>query len=102
MSGYQFQRLEVNEKLALEMFEDNEYKRAQIPSIASKKDIVPIYRIGDFIDISKGPCIANTNQIGKCSITAVHPFVVENKQFYRIQGVGLPKGFRVSCWYLVK
>ena len=91
-----FERLVVSESLALELFEDNQYKRAQVPSIAETGNgSVTLYRIGNFIDMSKGPCMANTNLMGKCSIAAIHPFKVEQTQLYRVQGIALPRGFRV-------
>lgn len=36
LANHPFYRLEVDAKLALTMFEDNVYKRAQIPSIAAR------------------------------------------------------------------
>ena len=49
-----FERLDVNTELALKMFEDNKYKREQIPEIAATtpdRNTVSLYRIGDFVDI---------------------------------------------------
>lgn len=99
-----FERLEVNVDLALEMFDDNQYKRKQIPEIAASSadgKSVCLYRIGDFVDISRGPMMGNTSQLGRCTITAVH-LLPESKNvsetLYRVQGVALPAGFLVS-WH---
>jgi hypothetical protein len=81
------------------MFEDNVFKADQIPHIATKSssgNTVTVYRcgkliciiissclqlvflkisiklyIGDHIDISRGPMIASTSLVGRCSIAAV-------------------------------
>ena len=82
-----FERLEVNVDLAMEMFEDNHFKIAQIPYIAAadSQGRVTVYRIGNFVDISQGPLVANTSQIGRFTITKV--IILGNqilKEFHRI------------------
>ncbi|KAL7633556.1 UNVERIFIED_CONTAM: hypothetical protein RMT77_016089 [Armadillidium vulgare] len=96
-----FQRLEVDAKLALRMFEDNMYKREQIPHIAAQSEsgnTVTLYRIEDYVDISRGPCISHTGHMGKCTITAVHPLPLDAQYgtMYRVQGVALPKDFHIN------
>ncbi|XP_038218245.1 39S ribosomal protein L39, mitochondrial [Zerene cesonia] len=95
-AGLPVQRLDVSEQLALEMFRDNEHKASQIPSIASGNGKVTLYKIGKYVDISKGPVINNTAQIGKVAITSVHKITgspdSDVKQLYRFQGVALPVG----------
>ncbi|RVE46660.1 hypothetical protein evm_008672 [Chilo suppressalis] len=92
--GLPLERLEVGEELAKEMFVDNPYKEAQIPSIASRHGNVTLYRAGDHVDISKGPMISNTAQVGKCTVASVHKLLgspnTNVKQLYRFQGVALP------------
>ncbi|XP_045505616.1 39S ribosomal protein L39, mitochondrial [Colias croceus] len=94
-AGLPVQRLDVSEQLALEMFKD-EHKAGQIPSIASGNGKVTLYKIGKYVDISKGPMISNTAQIGKVAITSVHKIAgspdSDVKQLYRFQGVALPVG----------
>ena len=34
--------------------------------------IITLYKIDKYIDISKGPMIANTGQIGRVAVTSVH------------------------------
>ncbi|CAH0717616.1 unnamed protein product, partial [Brenthis ino] len=90
------ERLDVSQELALEMFVDNQHKVKQIPSIAKATGKVTLYKIDKYIDISKGPMIANTGQIGRVAVTSVHklPGTAESdvKQLYRFQGVALPTG----------
>ena len=50
------------------------FKSAQIPLIAAKSpsgSSVTLYRMADHIDITAGPLIANTNQIGRFNIVKV-------------------------------
>lgn len=56
------------------MFSDNQFKKRQISSIAEKSksgSSVTVYRVGDHIDISSGPLISQTSQIGRYSVCAV-------------------------------
>lgn len=94
-----FERLEVSHEIALEMFKENPFKREQLPSISNSNDgIVTLYRVGDHIDISKGPMIANTSFLGRCSIASAHKIssAEDSCNIYRVQGVALPVGFTMS------
>ncbi|XP_046973405.1 39S ribosomal protein L39, mitochondrial [Vanessa cardui] len=90
------ERLDVSQELALEMFVDNQHKVKQIPSIAKATGKVSLYKVDRFVDISKGPLISNTAQIGRVAVTAVHALDgspdSEVKKLYRFQGVALPTG----------
>lgn len=93
------ERLEVQPDLALEIFRDCPYKREQLPSIA-KSGTVVLYRVGQHVDISRGPMVANTALLGKCTVSAVHRVQNEDEAaeatLYRVQGVALPAGFVVN------
>lgn len=98
-----FERLEVKKEVAAEMFVDNKYKSAQIPEIAQRShdgNTVTIYRLGNFLDISRGPLMNHTGQLGKCTVTALHSLAKETgiETMYRLQGVALPAGFLVSLY----
>ncbi|KAL5290848.1 MRPL39 family protein [Megaselia abdita] len=89
------ERLDIKENLAVEMFSDNPYKKQQIPDIAntSENSRVTVYRVGNHIDISRGPMVSNTRFLGKCTISAIHEVAKEdNLGIYRVQGVALPTG----------
>lgn len=92
------ERLEVNEELANEMFYDNPFKKEQLPSISNQNNgRVILYRIGEHIDISRGPMIGNSNLLGKCTISSIHQLTTENDfTYYRVQGVALPIGFNLN------
>ena len=86
------ERIVTTENIAIDMFQDNPFKSEQIPDIAkSNNNEVTLYRVGNHIDISKGPMIGNTSLIGRCTIAAVHK-VPDKENLYRFQGVALPKG----------
>lgn len=57
-----------------------------------------LYRVGRHVDISRGPMIASTALLGKCTISAVHRVADEAEvgAFYRVQGVALPVGFIIN------
>lgn len=89
------ERLDVSHELAVEMFKDNPYKKDQLPSISNQSNgSVTVYRVGDHIDISRGPMVSSTKFLGKCTVSAVHK-IGEDKSntLYRVQGVALPVGF---------
>jgi threonyl-tRNA synthetase len=94
-----FERLSVGLGLALEMFAENPHKSGQIPSIAGAagpggKDAgkVTLYRVGDHVDISGGPMVADTSFLGRrCTVPVAHKIVQAGVQLYRFQGVALPK-----------
>lgn len=96
-----FERLEVSHDIALEIFRENPFKREQLPSISNKNEgLVTLYRVGDHIDISKGPMIANSNFLSKCSISSAHKISTpeDTCNLYRLQGVALPVGFSMSSF----
>ncbi|XP_034659499.1 39S ribosomal protein L39, mitochondrial [Drosophila subobscura] len=93
------ERLDVQQEIAQEIFKDSKYKSEQLPSIAQQNNgRVSLYRLGDHIDISRGPMVASTHFLGKCTVSAAHKLADEGSAgaFYRIQGVALPCGFKLS------
>lgn len=95
---FEFERLDVSEEFACRLFEDNPLKLEQIPSVAKDNNgIVTLYKIGNYIDISKGPLIANTHAIGRVTVAAMHKSPIESvPNLYRFQGVALPKGIMLN------
>lgn len=92
-----FERLEVIHDLAFEIFKDCPFKREQLPSI-SKDGSVIIYRVGDHIDISRGPMMSSTALLGRCTVGSVFKIADINQtdSFYRVQGVALPNEIVVN------
>ncbi|KAG8325160.1 54S ribosomal protein L39, mitochondrial [Homalodisca vitripennis] len=73
-----FHRLDVDPELAEEIFSYNPFKSSQIPDIASNSpgNKITLYRVGDHLDISRGPMINNTKLLGRTSITASDPATI--------------------------
>lgn len=92
-----FERLDVSEELAMEMFKDNPFKCEQLPSI-SRTGSIGVYRVGEHIDISRGPMMASTGLLGKVTIPSVHKIanIDDESSFYRVQGVALPAGVQIN------
>ncbi|KAL4708928.1 hypothetical protein ACJJTC_014956 [Scirpophaga incertulas] len=96
------ERLEVSEELAKEMFIDNKYKHKQIPDIARNNvnGKVVLYRAGQHVDISKGPMVSSTGQVGRVNIASIHKLEGsingEESHLYRFQGVSLPRSIMLN------
>ena len=75
--------------------QENGYKVSQIPSIAgssSDGSSVVLYRLGDHVDISAGPMVADTSFLGRrCTVPVAHKISHNEARVYRFQGVALPK-----------
>jgi len=98
---YKFERLDCDASVALKMFEDNRFKHAQIPSIAASShsgSSVTLYRMGDHVDITRGPLIANTNQIGRFTLSAIHDIESDLGKLQRVQGLAIPKQLPMHYW----
>uniref|UniRef100_A0A914VDR2 39S ribosomal protein L39, mitochondrial n=1 Tax=Plectus sambesii TaxID=2011161 RepID=A0A914VDR2_9BILA len=92
-----FEPLEVSQEIAANMFADNQFKSKQLDSIAEKSGKIRVYRLGDHVDITGGPLISHSQQIGHFSIVKVTR-LEEGGGLYRFQGVALPAQQRVSSY----
>ena len=93
--GMKFERLSVPKSIAEEMFSSNQFKLKQLQGMDRER--VTLYRIGDHIDISVGPMVSNTNQIGRGMIVAVHPVKsTDGVPLYRFQGLAIPESLRLN------
>lgn len=80
-------------------FQDNPFKSQQIPNIAkySGNDKVMLYRMGDHVDISKGPMVGNSGLVGRVTVSAIHRLTDgPTDGLYRFQGIALPKGILLN------
>lgn len=97
-----FERLDVDASVAAKMFEDNPFKSKQIPDIAAKSEngsSVTLYKMGNHIDISRGPMIATTAMIGRFSVVAIHDFnCASYGPLKRVQGVAMPTQLSMHYW----
>ncbi|KFD48988.1 hypothetical protein M514_10140 [Trichuris suis] len=97
------ERLDVDVSVAKEIFQDNRFKSEQVQSIANtmkkggKK--IPLYRMGDHVDISRGPMISSTAQLGFYNVTAFHYYSTDHfGPLCRVQGVSVPFTQRINSW----
>ncbi|VDO94191.1 unnamed protein product, partial [Soboliphyme baturini] len=116
-----FERLEVSLDVAKQLFKHNEFKFQQLPSIErsslTEDGRIPLYRFGDHIDVSRGPMVSHTQQLGYyeiCSVSILHrasdagvtftplQYSAEDTddfgQLYRFQGVSVPYTQRINSW----
>ncbi|KAM7322224.1 hypothetical protein ACRRTK_019065 [Alexandromys fortis] len=92
-----FETLEVDAKVALEIFQHNKYKLDFIEEKASQNPerIVKLHRIGDFIDVSEGPLIPRTSICFQYEVSAVHNLhSTQASLTRRFQGLSLPTHLR--------
>lgn len=97
-----FERLDVDASVAQRMFEHNRFKTVQIPQIASQSSsgsTVTVYRLGDHVDITRGPLISTTQQLGRFSVTSIHD--IESPDYgplKRVQGIAIPNQLPIHFW----
>ncbi|XP_031220155.1 39S ribosomal protein L39, mitochondrial [Mastomys coucha] len=94
-----FETLEVDAKVALEIFQHNKYKVDFIEEKASQNPerIVKLHRIGDFIDVSEGPLIPRTSVCFQYEVSAVHSLHGSQPNLIRrFQGLSLPTHLRAQ------
>ncbi|XP_035171411.1 39S ribosomal protein L39, mitochondrial [Oxyura jamaicensis] len=99
-----FETLQVEAKVAREMFQHNKYKMEMIEQKASRnmEGIVTLHRFGDFVDVSEGPLIPRTSFCFQYEITAAHNLQTNQSELIRrFQGVSLPVHLRAhhTVWH---
>ncbi|NXN96698.1 RM39 protein, partial [Rhinopomastus cyanomelas] len=88
-----FETLHVEAKVAREMFQHNRYKMEMIEQKAAQnvEGLVQLHRLGDFVDVSKGPHIPRTSFCFQYEITAAHNLETNQSELIRrFQGLSLP------------
>jgi len=65
-----FEREEVSRERALEIFADNPYKRELIEELPEDSPI-SLYRVGDFVDLCRGPHLPSTGRIKAFQLTSI-------------------------------
>ncbi|KAM8977004.1 large ribosomal subunit protein mL39 [Pelodytes ibericus] len=88
-----FEPLEVEEKVARQIFQHNAYKLIMLEEKASKhpQGMVTLHKFGDFVDLSEGPLIPRTSFCMQYEVTAAHSLPdIPSEHVRRFQGVSLP------------
>uniref|UniRef100_A0A7M4FZI2 Large ribosomal subunit protein mL39 n=1 Tax=Crocodylus porosus TaxID=8502 RepID=A0A7M4FZI2_CROPO len=94
-----FEMLEVEAKVALEMFRHNRYKVEMIEqkALQSPEGTVKLHRFGDFVDVTEGPHIPRTSFCFQYQVTAAHNLQASQSGLIRrFQGVSLPVHLKVT------
>lgn len=86
-----FKRMIINFEEAKELFKNNEYKLEMIEELKKKNTQITCYKLGDFIDLCKGPHLKHTGEIKAFKILktsgAYWKGDSQNKQLTRIYGI---------------
>lgn len=88
----------VNQHMAELILSDAPLKLRQIPMIAQSwpeqshnEGKIPLYRVGDHVDICRGPLISSTMHIGRFKMTAAYPIETDDYgRLFRFQGIAIP------------
>ncbi|KAL8190627.1 UNVERIFIED_CONTAM: 54S ribosomal protein L39, mitochondrial [Gekko kuhli] len=99
-----FEVLDVDVKVALEIFQHNQYKLDVVKQKASQNSegMVQLNRLGDYVDISEGPHIPRTSFCGQYEVTAAHNLGSSQSELVRrVQSLSLPVELELhhSVWY---
>ncbi|XP_053312806.1 39S ribosomal protein L39, mitochondrial [Spea bombifrons] len=89
-----FEPLEVEVKIAREIFQHNAYKLTAVEEKASQHPhgLVTLHRLGDFVDLTEGPHIPRTSFCLQYEVTAVHSLPRSSSEHLRrFQGLSLPR-----------
>ncbi|XP_055965337.1 large ribosomal subunit protein mL39 [Sorex fumeus] len=92
-----FETLDVDAKVALEIFQHNKYKIDFIEKKASQNPerIIKLHRFGDFIDVNEGPVIPRTSVCFQYEVSAMHNLPASGPDLVRrFQGLSLPVHLR--------
>ncbi|MDD3244955.1 MAG: threonine--tRNA ligase [Candidatus ainarchaeum sp.] len=86
-----FERFEIDYNQALEVFKDQPYKIELINEIKDKGEKLSYYKVGEFIDLCRGPHVESTGKIKTFKILkasgAYWKGDSKNKQLQRIYGI---------------
>lgn len=92
-----FERLQVDAQLAADIFTGDTTRLRKIEE--SKRDSFVIMRLGEHLDLSDEPFIANTGHISSAFLSAIHPIKATNGGvFYRFQGVAIPSQLKINAY----
>ena len=100
-----FERFEINFNEALELFKDEPYKLELITGIKDKGESLSYYKLGEFIDLCRGPHIPSTGKVKAFKVIkssgAYWRGDAKNKQLQRIYGVSYQSATELKE-YLIK
>ena len=89
------------------MFMYDRFKLAQIPhmlrqiSPSDNQTRLTVYRMGNIhVDITRGPLISSTKQIGRYELSAIHDINLPsyNELIQRVQAISIPNQLHLHYW----
>ena len=96
----EFEQLTLEKEKALEMFSDNKFKQELIERHVEKE--ASLYRLGEMVDLCKGPHLPNSGQIGAISILNSSGSYwngdANGECLTRIHGMAFPKSKQMRVW----
>ena len=66
---HRFERLDLTQEQALDMFSDNAFKTRIIEAKVAPSSLTSVYRVGDFIDLCTGPHLPHTGLVKAFKLT---------------------------------
>jgi threonyl-tRNA synthetase len=88
------ERFELPREKALEVYEDNPFKRDILETEAAGEDPVSFYRQGEFEDLCKGPHVESTGEVGAFELLEVSAAYwrgeEDNETLTRVYGTAFP------------
>lgn len=98
----EFHRVVVTKEEALELFSDNPFKLAMIKSKLPDGSSTTVYQNGPFVDLCRGPHIANTGRVKAFSTTKNSASLwlgkQGNDQLQRVYGISFPDKKEMTEW----
>ena len=89
-----FEKIELTEKKAKDMFKDNEYKLELIDEFLKEGEKLTAYKEGDFIDLCRGPHVESTGKIKGYKLMKISSAYwrgdAKNASLQRVYGIAFP------------
>ncbi|KAH9426882.1 54S ribosomal protein L39, mitochondrial [Dermatophagoides pteronyssinus] len=99
VKAHRYERIQVSAEVASKLFADNFHRLSELEKLTEQdaNRQFTIYRCGQYIELSDGPMIADTSQIGFIYLSAIHPLKKKDgSRFYRFQGIAMPKQLNIN------
>ena len=94
-----FERMELSKEEAMDLFDYNPFKLSIIEKLPSNA-VISCYRVGEFIDLCKGPHIPNTSYLKWFDITGTSSVESSSgkEEMQRITGISFPEEDMKEKW----
>eukprot|EP01051_Picozoa_sp_SAG22_P014136 SAG22_NODE_1673_length_3836_cov_3.441263_1_plen_545_part_00 len=97
-------RIEVSKEQALELFGYNKFKVEMINDLMAAGTTTSVYRVGDFVDLCRGPHIPSSKSIVAMKCTKLGAAYwrgsADNDSLQRVYGISFPDKKGLKAWEL--